>query len=162
MFNQAANYFVWSLKKITCLIDLPSAREECDVTGDPDLTGSRTPRTPSRWRASAASEARDGGAEQAGAGAGVGQDGERRVRERRVARDHRRVQDRGCMAKRVIHTDIHTPSLSLKYEEEDDDDDEGGGEDGDFRSTQMCVAKSSSCCLKSVLLRPFAWVHMTC
>ncbi len=77
MFNQMAKqiYEAW---KITCLIDLPRAREDCDVTGDPDITVSRTPRTLSRWRASAASEARDGEAEQAGAGAGEGQDGERR------------------------------------------------------------------------------------
>lgn len=67
---------------------------------------------------------------------------------RRAARDHRRVQARGCMAKRVIHTHTHTPSFSLTYEEEEEEDEE----EDDFRSAQMCVTKSSSCCLKRVLL----------
>lgn len=73
---------------------------------------------------------------------------------RRAVRDHRRVQARGCMAKRVIHTDTHTPSFSLTYkeEEDDDDDEDGGGEDDDFRSAQMCVLKPSSCGLKRVFL----------
>lgn len=70
---------------------------------------------------------------------------------RRAVRDHRRVQARGCMAKRVNHTDTHTPSFSLTYED-DDDEEEGGGEDDDFRSAQMCVLKPSSCCLKIVFL----------
>lgn len=64
---------------------------------------------------------------------------------RRSVRDHRRVQARGCMAKRVIHTDTHThtPTLCLTFEDDDDGDEDGdGGEDDEFRSAQMCLFKN--------------------